>query len=43
MSEADLLWCNSSTGETQVWYMRRDTVVNRGTVVDENGRTREGP
>ena len=42
MSEADLLWCNRSTGETQVGDMRRDTVVNRGTVVDENGRTREG-
>ena len=37
MSEADLLWYNSSTGETQVWYMRGDTVVNRGLVVDENG------
>ena len=37
MSEADLLWYNSSTGETQVWYMRGDTVVNRGTVVDERG------
>jgi hypothetical protein len=37
MSEADIVSYNSSTGETQVWYMRGDTVVNRGTVVDENG------
>ena len=37
MSEADLLWYNGSTGETQVWYMRGDTVVNRGLVVDESG------
>ena len=37
MKKSDILWYNSSTGETQVWYMNVDRLVDRGTVVDENG------
>jgi hypothetical protein len=37
MKRADILWYNSSTGETQVWYMDGHRLVDRGTVVDESG------
>jgi hypothetical protein len=29
---SDILWYNSSTGETQVWYMNGHRLVDRGTV-----------
>ena len=29
---SDILWYNSSTGETQVWYMNGHRLVGRGTV-----------
>ena len=35
--KTDLLWHNSSTGETQIWYMSNYTVSNRATVLAENG------
>jgi hypothetical protein len=35
--KADIVWYNSQTGETQVWYMDGHRLVGRGTVVDEGG------
>jgi Fibronectin type III domain len=35
--KADIVWYNSQTGETQVWYMDEHRLVDRGTVVDEVG------
>src|SRR3990172_6671045 len=35
--KADLVWYNSQTGETQIWFMDGDRLVGRGTVVDESG------
>jgi hypothetical protein len=35
--EREILWHNSETNETQVWFMRRDRVVGRGTVLGEDG------
>jgi hypothetical protein len=35
--KADIVWHNSQTGETQVWYMDGHRLVGRGTVVDERG------
>src|SRR3990172_9271922 len=35
--KADLVWYNSQTGETQIWFMDGDRLVSRGTVVDETG------
>jgi hypothetical protein len=32
MKKCDLLWYNSSTGESQVWYMDGHRLVDRGTV-----------
>ena len=37
MKKSDILWYNSSTGETQVWYMDGHRVVGRGTVLGQNG------
>jgi hypothetical protein len=34
---ADILWHNSATGETQIWYMDGYRVGGRATVVAENG------
>ena len=34
---ADIVWYNSQTGETQVWYMNGHQLVGRGTVLDEDG------
>ena len=31
---ADIVWHNSQTGETQVWYMDGHRRVGRGTVMD---------
>ncbi len=33
----DILWHNSSTNETQIWFMNKHKVTGRATVVDENG------
>ena len=35
--KADIVWYNSQTGETQIWFMNENRVASRGTVVDENG------
>ncbi len=35
---ADLLWYNSSTGETQLWFMDGHVRKDRATVVDELGK-----
>src|ERR671915_472537 len=35
--KADIVWYNSQTGETQIWFMDGHRLVSRGTVVDENG------
>lgn len=32
-----ILWYNSSTGETQFWYMDKHKLVGRRTVLEENG------
>ena len=34
---SDILWYNSSTGETQIWYMDGHKVAGRATVLGENG------
>src|ERR1700737_704629 len=33
----DIVWHNSSTNETQIWFMNAERVVRRGTVLGENG------
>lgn len=35
--KTDLLWYNSSTGETQIWNMNGSHVTSRATVLGENG------
>ena len=35
--KADIVWYNSSTGETQVWYMNGHRLVERGTVLGLDG------
>src|SRR5207302_535506 len=35
--KADILWHNSSTRETQIWFMDSERVVGRGTVLGEDG------
>src|SRR5260370_4040712 len=34
----EILWHNSSTNETQVWFMSRRNVTGRATVLGEDGR-----
>jgi hypothetical protein len=34
---ADILWHNSETDETQVWFMDRNSISRRGTVLGEDG------
>ena len=34
---ADILWHNSSTGETQIWFMDVYKVASRATVLGETG------
>jgi hypothetical protein len=34
---ADILWYNTETGESQIWFMDGRRIGNRGTVLDENG------
>ena len=36
--KADILWHNSTTNETQIWFMDGFKVVNTGTVLGENGQ-----
>ena len=36
-SKADIVWYNSQTGETQVWYMDGHRLLSRGTVLTETG------
>src|SRR5215469_2656550 len=40
---ADLVWYNSNTGETQIWFMDGNTLAGRATVVDQNGPALVGP
>jgi hypothetical protein len=35
----DILWHYSSTNETQIWFMKLDTIDERKTVVGEDGQT----
>lgn len=35
--ESDLVWHNSSTGETQIWHMNGDRVSGRANVLGETG------
>ncbi|HET7015014.1 MAG TPA: VCBS repeat-containing protein [Streptosporangiaceae bacterium] len=35
---ADLVWHNSQTNETQIWFMNGNRIVRRPTVVDESGQ-----
>jgi hypothetical protein len=37
MKKSDIVWYNSQTGETQIWFMDGHRIVSRGTVVDESG------
>ncbi len=36
---ADVLWYNSSTGETQIWFMGVSSRIGRATVTDETGKS----
>jgi hypothetical protein len=36
--EREILWHNSSTNETQIWFMSRHRVTGRATVLGEDGR-----
>jgi len=35
---ADIVWYNSQTGETQIWFMNRNQIRSPATVLDENGQ-----
>jgi len=35
--QADIVWHNSFTDETQIWFMNAERIKRRATVVDENG------
>jgi len=35
--KSDVLWYNSSTGETQLWFMKGHELARRATVLSENG------
>jgi hypothetical protein len=35
---ADLLWYNSATGQLQIWFMNRQRLTGRATVLGENGK-----
>jgi fibronectin type III domain protein/VCBS repeat protein len=37
-STSDILWYNSSTGESQIWFMDRQKLTSRATVLGEDGR-----
>ena len=36
--KADIVWYNSETGETQIWFMDGQRIASRATVLDENGQ-----
>src|SRR5690242_17238065 len=36
--KADIIWYDSSTGETQVWYMDGHRLIDRGTVLGLDGK-----
>ena len=36
--QADILWYNSSTGESQMWFMDGSKLSGRATVVDADGK-----
>jgi hypothetical protein len=36
--KADILWHNSSTGESQIWFMNRQQLTDRATVLGQDGR-----
>src|SRR5215831_14492620 len=38
-----IVWYNSDTGETQIWFMDSNTLAGRATVVDQNGPALVGP
>ncbi|MFJ6771486.1 hypothetical protein ACIQOV_11060 [Kitasatospora sp. NPDC091257] len=33
----DILWYNTSTNETQIWFMNDMTITGRADVLEENG------
>ena len=35
--QPEIVWHNSDTGETQIWFMNGERVSSRATVLDENG------
>ena len=35
--QSDIVWHNSATGETQIWFMNAHRLVGRATVLGENG------
>jgi hypothetical protein len=35
---ADIVWHNSQTNETQIWFMNGNQIARRATVVDESGQ-----
>src|SRR5215469_16862431 len=37
-SISDILWYNSSTGESQIWFMDHQKLISRATVLGEDGR-----
>ena len=37
MKKSDIVWYNSQTGETQIWFMDENRIARRATVVDESG------
>jgi hypothetical protein len=36
--KGDIIWHNSSSNETQVWFMKGGQIAGRATVVDEKGQ-----
>jgi hypothetical protein len=36
--EREIIWHNSSTNETQIWFMDRHRLTGRATVLGEDGR-----
>jgi predicted ABC-type ATPase len=36
--KADIVWYNSQTGETQIWFMNESRIAKRATVIDERGK-----
>lgn len=35
--QSDIVWHNSATGETQIWFMNAHKLIGRATVLGENG------